>query len=90
MTKEQVYDAEIFPLMAKIIDVCRANKIAMLADFHLGGDLKCTTQMLEPDFEPGEEMLKAADILLKSNRPPALMITTKDKDGNVLNMTAVV
>lgn len=33
VTKEGIYDAEIAPLMAKIIDICMRNKIAMLANF---------------------------------------------------------
>lgn len=35
MTKEDVYDAEINPLMAKILDICRQHKIAMVASFHI-------------------------------------------------------
>lgn len=43
MTKEQVYDSEISPLMEKIIAICKKHKIAMLCDFGLGDDLKCTS-----------------------------------------------
>ena len=31
--KEDVYDAEIGPLMTKIIDICNGHKIPMLASF---------------------------------------------------------
>jgi hypothetical protein len=46
-TKEQVYDAEIAPLMAQIIATCKRRGIAMVATFHLPDDeqdtLYCTT-----------------------------------------------
>lgn len=38
---EAVYDAEIAPLMAQIIDICRQNDIPMVASFayaNYGGD----------------------------------------------------
>ena len=39
MTKEEVYDSQISPLMAQIISICKEHKIAMLADFTLDEDL---------------------------------------------------
>ncbi len=39
-TTEQVYDEEISPLMSRIIDICIANRIPMLAHFSLGPDPK--------------------------------------------------
>ena len=35
MTKEEIYDEQINPLMAQIINICKVNKIAMIADFAL-------------------------------------------------------
>ncbi len=53
--KEAVYDAEIAPLMAKIIEACKRANIAMIADFELDpqdGDpddpLLCTTAIVPP------------------------------------------
>lgn len=63
MTKEEVYDNEINPLMAKIIAICTKNKIAMLANFQLSvgdePDLRCTTALLQEEFEPSKDQLAA-------------------------------
>src|SRR4051812_29404170 len=88
-TKEQIYDAQINPLMAQIITICKAHRIAALCDFDLGLDengdddshLKCTTLLLEDDMEPSPEMFKARDVLYPPKRP-AMRLTVKDGDGN--------
>lgn len=45
---EPVYDAEIFPLMAQIIEICKRENMPMFAAFYLRDDgdegpLMCTT-----------------------------------------------
>ena len=56
-TKEQVYDDEVFPLMAQIIDICKAHKIAMVASFAVPNEdnpaLQCTTALLEDEHLSG-------------------------------------
>lgn len=46
--KEQAYDAEVAPLMDKVIEVCRREGISMIAHFELpipgDPDLVCTTK----------------------------------------------
>ena len=49
MTKEEIYDAEIEPLIAAIIKISKANEIPMFAHFELDGDLDCTTAI--PDWQ---------------------------------------
>lgn len=63
MTKEEVYDTEIFPLMGKIIEICHRAKIAALCNFHLGDNLMCTTATLEEDHEPLKEQLASLNLL---------------------------
>jgi hypothetical protein len=68
VTKEEVYDAEIAPLMSRIIAVCVRHRIAMLADFALGddpphGELKCTTALLSEGYGPTPGQLAALEIL---------------------------
>ena len=65
-TKEEIYDEQIFPLMAKVIEICQANRIAFIFDAALGyedeetdSQLKCTSCLLEDDCEPPDEMIKA-------------------------------
>lgn len=54
MSKEQVYDNEINPLMAQIIDICRREKIALVASFAIpvpgDGGLRCTTCLLDEPY----------------------------------------
>lgn len=54
-TKEEIYDKEINPLMAKIIEICKEGKIPLIASFYLGDendpDLYCSTVA-----DSGEEM----------------------------------
>jgi hypothetical protein len=61
--KEQIYDAQVAPMMAQIIAICKENKIAMLADFALDDDLKCMTALLSEEFAPSENQLKALQLL---------------------------
>jgi len=41
--KEKVYDKKISPLMKKIIDICKKEKIPMFAEFQFSNDDYCTT-----------------------------------------------
>ena len=92
MTKEEVYDEQISEMMTKIIQICHDNKIAMIADFALDEDLKCLTVLLSEATDPPDNMVEAAKILRQGIGPSAspLMITTKDADGKVVNITAVL
>ncbi|MEN6521911.1 MAG: hypothetical protein ABFD46_12275 [Armatimonadota bacterium] len=51
-TKEQIYDEQIAPLMAKIIDIAKASNIAIVADFEIGNDRFCSTVMTNKDSHP--------------------------------------
>lgn len=83
--KETVYDDQIFPLMERIIDICKAHKIAMLADFCLDDDedgkpLKCTTALLSQEFSPDEAQRTAIRELY--GKPSLVAITvTRGKEG---------
>lgn len=43
---ETVYDEQIAPLMTRIIEICRENKMPVLASFQFAPDSFCTTAML--------------------------------------------
>lgn len=81
MTKEEAYDSEIFPLMGKIIEVCKREKISMVANFQLSvkgeEDLRCTTALLDKDYQPSKEQLSAFDLLYHGFT--AFAITTRKK-----------
>lgn len=75
MTKEDAYDQFIAPLMEDIIEACKEHKIAMLCDFELGDDgLKCTSSLLDDEYEPGPAILKAYEAV-KPQRASAFGIT---------------
>lgn len=49
--KEKIYDEEINPLMAQIIEICKTNDIQMLSSFALNNeDLACTTHLISTEF----------------------------------------
>jgi hypothetical protein len=88
-TKEQIYDAEISPLMAQIIAICKAKKIPVIADFYLGDDLNCTTAILPEEFEPSDRQLEMYQIAYGRTRSP-IMITTRDGNGEIVRMDAIL
>lgn len=63
-TKEQVYDEEIQPLMASIIEICGKHKIANVISFNIGDDLYCTTHSTGPECKTPEHFKKCVDILM--------------------------
>lgn len=67
MNKEQIYDAEISPLMAKILEVCKREKIAMVAQFSTPNDddpdLLCTSALLDKEYDPTKAQLAAFGLL---------------------------
>lgn len=62
-TKEQVYDASIYPLMKQIIAICEEHNIAMVASFAVPNstdpDLMCTTAFLRDSCDPPACLLRA-------------------------------
>ena len=92
MTKEQIYDSKINPLMAQIISICKEHKIAMICNFAIPNeidlDLVCTSALLDKEYRPTDEQLKALRMLRDSNNPP-LMLTATHADGSK-TLTAIL
>jgi len=92
MNKEQIYDVHISPLMEKIIEICKTNKIAFLASFSIpteeDADLLCTSCMLEDAFEPPAEFLRAWREI-RPGRSGGIMLRTENGDGST-TFTAIV
>jgi hypothetical protein len=67
MTREEVYDEKIAPLMTQIIEACNEHHIPMIADFDLSDEdqdgLRCTSSILPDEWEPPKEMIEAYHIL---------------------------
>ena len=66
MTKEQVYDAEISPMMAQILAICKQHNIAMVASFDIGDEMLCTSALLTDEYDPPASFVEALDVI----RPP--------------------
>ena len=91
-TREQVYDAEISPLVAQIIAICKRDKIPMIANFNLdheGDGLQCTTNIFGDDW-PLTDGMRTAYHAMKPQESTVAMITTRDGSGNITRMDAVV
>ena len=82
MTKEQVYDEQISPLMQQIIAICNEHKIANVMTFSLDHDtgLLCTTVNIEQETNPPELFQCIVDQLLPPQQSP-MMVTVDHGDG---------
>ena len=94
VTKEQIYDEQISPLMTQIIKICKEHKIPILASFFTPGDddpeLAVTTALLGNGFEAPVNFSNA----LRELRPELfggtpLMLRTELGDGST-TLTAIV
>lgn len=86
MNKEQIYDAQINPLMAQIIEICTANKIAMFATFCIPNDkdagLACTTHLPDETGKLPDRIACCARVAGPAQRFSPVMITTQHADGS--------
>jgi hypothetical protein len=90
MNKEGIYDTQINPLMNQIISICREHKIAMLADFSLDKDLRCTTTLLSEEYHPTDEQLAALECI-KPHRTFAMseVVSTKPDGSKHITLTRI-
>lgn len=81
--KEDIYDNEIAPLMSQIIEICRREKIPMMASLEYrhsddtgdGEHLCCTTHLPGPDGKFNEMFGKAVRDIRTPSPFVALTIT---------------
>ena len=83
--KEEIYDAQISPLMTQIIAICKEHKIAAVASFAIpipeDDGLCCTTVLLSEDMDPPEQFLKARDALYEKLPFFAITVTSPAKEN---------
>lgn len=100
MNKENIYDTQVSPLMQQIIEICKANGIAMMASFDIAHDgegsngedcsaLICNTLLPNGDGENNPLFVHANDHIRRRGRQVPMMITTKRGDGS-MRATAVI
>lgn len=63
MDKEKIYDDQIAPLMAKIIEVCKANHIAHVCSFCIGEDWFCSTLNISEETDPPDVYKEMVELL---------------------------
>lgn len=86
MTREQAYDSLLNPLIAQVLEICKAHKIPMLASFGLEESddeetegLHCTSALLEDDWNPSPELLQAYRTIYSQRTSALTMITITKK-----------
>lgn len=86
---EAVYDADIAPLMTKIIEICKAHKLPMFAAFLYQNDPEgengvCSTNLMFADERPVPEiLLKLLPLLWEAGRRRALRMRVTKADGSI-------
>ena len=85
MTKEEIYDTQISPLIRQIIAICKQHKIANLCAFALENDgvdgMVWITSMTEEEFAPPQR-LKDAVVAVNVKPRPVTVVTTERADGS--------
>jgi len=85
MTKENVYDEQISPLVRQIIDICREHEIALLLSAQLEDEdereLFCTTILAGTDEVSCEKFVQALNVIRQPSRP-VMHMTTTHGDGS--------
>ena len=92
MTKENIYDEQVNPLMAEIIAICKENSIAMIFSAHIPNeedpDLACTTHLGGDDGECYPAFVEAFHAL---HARSASVVHTKTLNGDgSATMTAYI
>jgi hypothetical protein len=80
MTKENVYDEQISPLVHRIIAICREHEIALLLSAQLEDEdereLFCTTILPGTDEVSCEKFVQALNVIRPASRPVMHMTTS--------------
>ena len=69
MTKEEVYDSKICPLMKQIIAICDEHEISMIASYCIEDSIKddellCTTALVGPQINSPGCFYETLDLLI--------------------------
>lgn len=77
--KEGVYDAEISPLVKKIIAICDREGVSFLMSFYLKdsiqGQLYCTSYK---QYDCISDLLRSANKIMQRNKSNSFLICTKN------------
>lgn len=80
MNKEQIYDEQIAPLMAQIIEICKAHHIAMVASYAIPNDedpyWRCTTALVDESGARPADLQRALQAL-GASEPAVVALTVR-------------
>ncbi|WP_085725733.1 hypothetical protein [Pseudomonas sp. R37(2017)] len=92
MTKENLYDEQISPLVQKIIAICQEHEIALLLSAQLEDEDKrelfCTTILPGTDEVSCEKFVQALNIIRPPSGPVMYLTTTHTNSSQTL--TAII
>lgn len=87
--KEDVYDNQISPLMAQIIQICKDNNIGMAASFELDPHphneddfLHCSTTLPGAEGELVPSLIRMINKFRSGSPVRMSAIVSRDRDGN--------
>jgi len=87
---EQVYDDQIFPHMEAILKICKEHNLPFVATFQYNSEGDFCSSACLPKERPIEPQLEQIYSILQPKRAPMMMLTTRNKDGEITQMTAIV
>lgn len=96
---ESVYDKEIAPLMARIIEICKEHRLPFVASVAYKGDTDdddfglCSTYLEYDGERPRvEELYEASRVIRGGSRGlgPAMRLRTTDADGKTTAETIIL
>lgn len=73
LTKEQIHDQQISPLVAQIIAICKENNINSLLAFSLDDDLMCTSRICCDKEDKGFKSIHEASLVVRAGSIAAVM-----------------
>lgn len=92
---EDIYDAEIAPLMTSIIEICKKHKMPMFATFlymndpdESGDDGVCTTNLMFSERPIPDKLLSLAPIINPVHRSMLRMRVT-GQDGSIAETVVI-
>jgi hypothetical protein len=91
---EDVYDAEVSPLMAQIIEICKKHRIPMVASFIFGhddeGGIDTCDTVLQYDGRKFSRLDKAFSAMRGQDRAPPVIITATNAAGEVVSSEVIL
>ena len=80
---EKIYDEQIFPLMTKIIAICRENDIPFVASYEYAPEYFCSSAWkVDGQSTFMSKLFTLIRHKAKGNRISTMKLTVTDKDGN--------